>query len=713
MQQTLCERLHFKTPTPVQNAVLPLLVKQHKDVVVRAVTGSGKSLAFLLPIAELIRTRRITTDARRKRGGELLALVLAPTRELALQLSHVADVVFEEERIAHAVVIGGSGVRADDEAKALVTITEDDDDDNDDDDDGDDDDDITEETMSALKKKVKKKKMMKKKKKKLIEKDRKRKKQRALPEVIIGTPGRVLDVLPRIEHVISLREVLALVLDEADRLLSLGFEREVLEIIKLLPRQRRTGLFSATQGEAVEELVKKAGMRNPVRVTVLQAKEEKADARAPASAGAIPTGLSCYYTLCESDALFSQLSLFLSRQCRGLKCIVYFITCACVDLAALVLPSLVNGRAAIHAASMKKRPRRDEEDDDDDDASGASTDSIAFVHLHGRMKQAAREKALRSFADAEGGAVLLATDVAARGLDIPGVDWVIQADPPQDPAAFIHRIGRTARMGRTGNSLVYLHPHEEAYVDLLIARRVPMEQRNPEEEQRTRSDAIGSRSAVEKMRRMSVKDRAVMEKATRAFVSYVRAYKEHHCRFIFMFKELDLGRLATAFGLLRLPKMPELTKADVSNFDIASSSPPLEFKDVDVDAIRYKDKAREKQRQKLLKAKKEEEEEAAAAQRDSKADCDGLVTRGKNGDTKQQHARAKNGRGVGGRRERASSSSSSLPHQKTERPQLKKTERKKQRNQDLVDIDNDYRLLKKLKRGKISESEYLRLAEEL
>lgn len=403
----------FTKPQPVQRAVLPLLCRRHKDVVVRAVTGSGKTLAYLIPVVELIRQHH-GGDVGGRRGA-LLGLVLAPTRELATQISRVASVLLlgtdggrvrgtkkrrrqreepggekankikeyenddvEEEdveegedemalpdAIPFAAVIGGTGTSAEEEARSLIAAG---------------DEPGKKGTLS------------------------KRERRRRMPQVIIGTPGRVLDVLPRIEHAISLRELLLLVLDEADRLLSLGFEREVLEIIKLLPRQRRTGLFSATQGEAIEELVKKVGMQNPVRVTVLEAKEDRTSASEPASAaGAIPAGLACHYTLCESDAILSQVSIFLSRHCRGLKSIVYFMTCACVDLAATTLPVLVN--------SCQSRNR---------------AEHIAFVHLHGRMKQAARERALRSFAEAEGGAVLLATDVAARGLDIPGVDWVIQ-----------------------------------------------------------------------------------------------------------------------------------------------------------------------------------------------------------------------------------------------------------------------------------------------
>jgi len=265
-------------------------------------------------------------------------------------------------------------------------------------------------------------------------------------------------------------------------------------------------------------------------------------------------------------------------------------------------------------------------------------------------------------------------------------------------------------MGRSGNCIVYLRPHEEAYVNLLISRSVPLRQRDPEEFGiETAQSTVGAyvqgqaptpAEVIRRIRRMSVKDRAVMEKATRAFVSYVRAYKEHHCRFIFIFKELDLGRLASAFGLMRLPKMPELKKADMSNFD----DPKADVGDVDIDAIKYKDKAREK----LRRRKQEEEEELS--------DKDDVANRG-GGTVRKRDADAL-GSGTKVRRKAASSKTpsqgrGSMPHQKLERPQMKKSERKKQKNQDLIDIDNEYRLLKKLKKKKIDDIQFMEALERM
>ena len=174
-----------------------------------------------------------------------------------------------------------------------------------------------------------------------------------------------------------------------------------------------------------------------------------------------------------------------------------------------------------------------------------------------------------------------------------------------------------------------------------------------------------------RFRKMSLQDRAVMDKTTRAFVSYIRAYREHHCRFIFRLQDLDIGRLATGYGLLRLPKMPELKKVDLTNFEKPAETP-------DFDLIKYKDKTRERQRQQKLR-----DNQLQIKDRGCHAD------RNHKSLTRQSH---EHGHG----RKRFRENSSAL--EKGKRPQLKKSERKKQKHQDLLDIDKEYRLLKKLKK---------------
>ncbi|KAL9861823.1 DEAD-box ATP-dependent RNA helicase 49 [Arabidopsis thaliana] len=141
------------------------------------------------------------------------------------------------------------------------------------------------------------------------------------------------------------------------------------------------------------------------------------------------------------------------------------------------------------------------------------------------MDQKARDKALALFTEASSG-VLLCTDVAARGLDIPGIDYVVQYDPPQDPDVFIHRVGRTARMERQGSAIVFLMPKETDYVEFMRIRKVPLQKRKCSE---NASDVIPI------IRSVAIKDRAVLEKGLQAFVSFVRAYKEHQCSYIFRF----------------------------------------------------------------------------------------------------------------------------------------------------------------------------------
>jgi len=326
--------------------------------------------------------------------------------------------------------------------------------------------------------------------------------------------------------------------------------------------------------------------------------------------------------ICEASKKSSQLVDFLVQN-NGKKIMVYFATCACVDYWAMVLP-LLN--------SLKGSP---------------------IIAYHGKMKQGPREKALASFSALSSG-ILVCTDVAARGLDIPSVDLIVQYDPPQDPNVFIHRAGRTARYDQEGDAIVFLLPKEDTYVEFLKLRGVPLTKREC---------PSNIEDVVTQIRSAALEDRNVMEKGLRAFVSFVRAYKEHHCSYIFRWKDLEIGKLAMEYGLLQIPSMPEVKHHSLS----LEGFIPVD--DVDVTQIKYKDKAREKQRKKALKRKAEEEAQ----------------------NPKPEKKRAR---------------------EKPEKPKRKKTGKQRQSIQTKEDLDelaHEYRLLKKLKRGDIDEDEYEKL----
>jgi len=552
----------FERATPVQAAVVPLLCT-NKDVSVEACTGSGKTLAFVLPLVELL--LRADADAPLRRH-EVAALVISPTRELARQTLDVAAPFLAALAGPGALLLVGGSDPAADVARFGAEGA----------------------------------------------------------RVLVATPGRLQDVLQRCAA-LQLRRLELLVLDEADRLLSMGFSAALGAILARLPKQRRTGLFSATQTEEVEELAR-AGLRNPVRVTV----RDTGAAAAAAGQGRTPAQLRLYHATCQPEEKLGRLLAFLHAH-PGEKVIAYFLTCACVEYAAAALA----GHPQLAAATL--------------------------TPLHGRMKQAARERALEAFAAAPAGC-LLATDVAARGLDIPGVDWVLQVDPPQDPAAFTHRCGRTARMGAHGAALALLLPAEESYLDFLRLRGLDLQPCPP-----ALLGAPGGEAALcAALRGRAERERELLDRGVRAFVSYVRGYKEHQCRFIFRFKELELGRLATGFALLRLPRMPETKRLSPGDTFTVSAVPP--------EAVPYRDKAREKQRQANLVAEAGKAE-AAAAEREA--------------------ARA----------EAAAARRKAVQAQAAPKPTAMKRRMEQQRT-DEDEMQQEWALLKKLKAGKITEHEY-------
>ncbi|RMZ90953.1 hypothetical protein DV736_g1802, partial [Chaetothyriales sp. CBS 134916] len=519
---TAVAALGFERMTPVQASTIPLFLA-HKDVVVEAVTGSGKTLSFLIPIVE--RLLRIDEPIPKHHVG---AIIISPTRELASQIHSVLLSLLnfhgpsaaaiqtlnrtetDEVRpvdgmdpypktsleVVPQLLLGGTTTAAQDLSIFLW----------------------------------------------------------ASPNLLIGTPGRLVEILssPYVHCPQSSFEVL--VLDEADRLLDLGFKDDLTKLLNLLPKQRRTGLFSASVSEAVDQIIR-VGLRNPVRIAV----------RVKSSTGALgqrtPASLQMNYLITPPTHKWPQLASLLANQTpTPLRTIVYLSTCAAVDYFQSLLPPILPS-------------------------------GITLIPLHGKHTSNVRQKNFLKFTNSASPALLLTTDVAARGLDIPSVDLVVQIDPPSDPKVFLHRCGRAGRAGRRGLSVVFLSPgREEDYISFLEVRKTPVE-RFGNVSSITDNDAEDTRQTLIKL---VMADRALHDRAQRAFVSWVRGYSKHQASSIFRVADLDWIGQARSWALLKLPKMPELKNFDRSTFDAP---------DVDWDAYPYKDKQREKLRKDELRAK--------------------------------------------------------------------------------------------------------------
>lgn len=509
----------FTKMTPVQASTIPLFMT-HKDVVVEAVTGSGKTLAFLIPVVEKL--LQLENPIKKHHVG---AIIVSPTRELATQIHNVllsllkfhspsSGSVEQSEspdleegesnkwkqsssclRVMPQLLLGGSTTSAQDLSWFLKNS----------------------------------------------------------PNLLISTPGRLLEILssPFVHCPQSSFELL--VLDEADRLLDLGFKDDLQRILARLPKQRRTGLFSASISDAVDQIIR-VGLRNPVRIAVkVKGANGALDKRTPAS-------LLMKYFITKSSQKFPVLKNLLHRITPSpLKVIVYLSTCAAVGYYQHLLPLDI------------------------------LPDDMILVPLHGKHPAKVREKNFIRFTNAARPALLLTTDVAARGLDISQVDLVVQIDPPSDPKVFLHRCGRAGRAGRKGLSVIFLQPRgEEDYINFLEVRKTPVEKL-------IEPDVSLQPGETEKLafsfRMLVLKDRALHDKAQKAFVSWVRSYSKHQASSIFRITDLDWADLALGWALLKLPKMPELKGWDRKDYQVEQ---------VDWENYAYKDKLREQHRKEAL-----------------------------------------------------------------------------------------------------------------
>ncbi|XP_059560638.1 ATP-dependent RNA helicase DDX18 isoform X3 [Myotis daubentonii] len=238
--------------------------------------------------------------------------------------------------------------------------------------------------------------------------------------IIVATPGRLLDHMQNTPGFMY-KNLQCLVIDEADRILDVGFEEELKQIIKLLPTRRQTMLFSATQTRRVEDLARISLKKEPLYVGV---DDDKTNATVD--------GLEQGYVVCPSEKRFLLLFTFLKKN-RKKKLMVFFSSCMSVKYHYELLNYI----------------------------------DLPVLAIHGRQKQNKRTTTFFQFCNADTG-ILLCTDVAARGLDIPEVDWIVQYDPPDDPKEYIHRVGRTARgLNGRGHALLILRPEELGFLRYL------------------------------------------------------------------------------------------------------------------------------------------------------------------------------------------------------------------------------------------------------
>ncbi|XP_021452609.2 ATP-dependent RNA helicase DDX18 [Oncorhynchus mykiss] len=311
--------------------------------------------------------------------------------------------------------------------------------------------------------------------------------------ILVATPGRLLDHLQNTAGFMY-KNLQCLIIDEADRILEVGFEEELKQIIKLLPKRRQTMLFSATQTRKVEDLARISLKKEPLYVGVDDNKDN-----------ATVDGLEQGYVVCPSEKRFMLLFTFLKKN-RKKKLMVFFSSCMSVKFHYELLNYI----------------------------------DLPVMAIHGKQKQTKRTTTFFQFCNADSG-ILLCTDVAARGLDIPEVDWIVQYDPPDDPKEYIHRVGRTARgINGIGHALLILRPEELGFLRFLKQAKVPLSEF--EFSWAKISDIQGQ------LGKLIEKNYYLHKSAQEAYKSYVRAYDSHSLKAIYSVNTLNLPMVALSFG---------------------------------------------------------------------------------------------------------------------------------------------------------------------
>lgn len=430
----------FVKLTEIQKESIPISLKGH-DVLGAAKTGSGKTLAFLIPVLEkLYRERWTEFDG-------LGALIISPTRELAMQTYEVLTKIGGHTSFSAGLVIGGKDVKF--ELERIFRIN-----------------------------------------------------------ILIGTPGRILQHLDQAVG-LSTTNLQTLVLDEADRCLDMGFKKTLDAIISNLPPSRQTLLFSATQSQSLADLA---------RLSLTDYKTiGTSDVVGDLSNGtemATPDTLQQSYIVVELADKLDTLFSFIKSHLKN-KIIVFLSSSKQVHF--------------VYETFRKMQP------------------GISLMHLHGRQKQRARTETLDKFSRAQQ-VCLIATDVVARGIDFPSVEWVVQVDCPEDVDTYVHRVGRSARYGKQGKSLIMLTPQEEeGFLKRLQSKKIEVSKLTIKQSKK--------KSIKPQLQSLLFKDPELKYLGQKAFISYVKSIYIQKDKEVFKFDDLPTEDFANSLGLPGAPKI--------------------------------------------------------------------------------------------------------------------------------------------------------------
>ncbi|EIE24630.1 DEAD-domain-containing protein [Coccomyxa subellipsoidea C-169] len=512
------KEINFVTPTRIQQAAIPVLLRG-RDALVNAPTGSGKTLAYLAAIVNDLQAQ----EPRVSRAEGTHALIVVPTRELCLQIADVLTLILRRYIWLVGGAIYGGENRAKEKARLRKGVT-----------------------------------------------------------VLVATPGRLLDHLQNTQS-FRTEELRWLVLDEADRLLDLGFEQKIGkapcdgagDILAITDkrtaeagnRRRQTVLLSATLHSKLDSLAS-LSLQNPaaigfqvqaveghLHITSAEGQDDGGNAAASSAHTAdreqfhIPTLLKQRVVEVPSKMRLVVLAALLRQICaaqRAAKVVLFMSSCDAVEFVHQMFSEvfeLVDGEPLLPTTIFK---------------------------LHGNLAQGVRTHTFLEFSRCKSG-VLICTDVAARGLDFPEVTSIIQYDPPGEASEYVHRVGRTARMGKVGEAFLFLLPCERGYLAKLEATGVrlqpinllaaldllPGAQGQQGRPGRTLDTHTGAHALQARLGEAVSADPGLRSLAADAFRSSVRAYAAHPAALkdVFHVKRLHLGHVAHSFALREAPSM--------------------------------------------------------------------------------------------------------------------------------------------------------------